>query len=108
MGNCFRLQRAASWADGHEWEEEEVAGKGTAAVEKLDRCVEVKIRVTKRQLQELLQKQTDCRDGKVRQQQVEKVLAELMTSGVVCYQQPPHEGAWRPSLHSIPEAADES
>jgi hypothetical protein len=76
-------------------------------VEKLDRCVEeVKIRVTKRQLQE---KHAGCRrHDKARQQQVEKVLAELMTSGVVCYHQPPHEGAWRPSLHSIPEAAEES
>ncbi|TVU34836.1 hypothetical protein EJB05_16689, partial [Eragrostis curvula] len=58
MGNCLKLQRSASWADGHEWEEEEKAtvGKGTAAsVEKMER-VEVKIRVTKRQLQELLEK----------------------------------------------------
>jgi hypothetical protein len=112
MGNCLKLQRAASWADDHEWEDEVVVGKGTtAAVEKVDRCVEVKMRVTKRQLQELLEKQTGGRDGTVRQRQVKKVLAELMTSGVVCYQ-PPHgemmRGQWRPSLHSIPEAAEES
>jgi hypothetical protein len=99
MGNCLKLQRAASWADDHEWEDE-------VAVEKVDRCVEVKIRVTKRQLQELLEKQTGGRDGTVRQQQV-----ELMTSGVVCYQSPHEEmmrGQWRPSLHSIPEVAAES
>ncbi|XP_062208624.1 uncharacterized protein LOC133910123 [Phragmites australis] len=104
MGNCLKLQREASWVDDGEWEVAE--GKGTAAVEKMER-VEVKIRVTKRQLQELLEK-AGGRDGKVRQ--VEKVLAELMTSGRVCYQ-PPEEmmrGHWRPSLQSIPEAAEES
>lgn len=104
MGNCLKVHRSAVWADGHEWEEEEevVVVKRKAAVAKTER-VEVKIKVTKRQLQELLEK-SGGRDGKVRQ--VEKVLAELMNSGVVCYHQQPEEmmpGNWRPSLHSIPE-----
>lgn len=67
--------------------------------EKMER-VEVKIRVTRRQLQELLEKA-----GKG--QQLEKALAELMTSGKVCYQQEMW-GHWRPSLQSIPEADESS
>ncbi|XP_062186417.1 uncharacterized protein LOC133889997 [Phragmites australis] len=104
MGNCCKLQRAASWVDDDEWEAAE--DNGTAAVEKTER-VEVKIRVTRRQLQELLDKAMG-RDGKV--QQVEKVLEELMSSGRVCYQ-PPEEMMrehWRPSLYTIPETAEES
>ncbi|GJM92881.1 hypothetical protein PR202_ga09387 [Eleusine coracana subsp. coracana] len=112
MGNCLKLQRGAAWADGHEWEEEEeVVVKGKPAVAKTERA-EVKIRVTKRQLQELLEKAGGGgQDSKMRQRQMEKVLAELMNSGVVCYHQQQEEtlrGNWRPSLHCIPEAAEES
>ncbi|KAL6614341.1 hypothetical protein ACP70R_036611 [Stipagrostis hirtigluma subsp. patula] len=108
MGNCLKLHRAASWVDDDEWEaageEKEV---GPAAVEKMER-VEVKIRVSRRQLQELLEK-AGGRDGKPGRQ-VEKVLAELMSSGTVCYREPEEMRGhhWRPSLYSIPEAADES
>lgn len=120
MGNCcFKPQRAAVWADGDEWEEEfaaESKSAKSAAAEaiKMDHRVEVKIRVTKRQLQELLEKAGGARrgcDGKAKaaQQQAESVLAELMTSGRVCYQQQHEEmrGHWRPALYSIPEAAAE-
>lgn len=112
MGNCLKPQRAAVWADGDEWEEElaeckNKAKAGTAAAEaKMDQRVKVKIRVTRRQLQELLEKA----NGKAKsQQQAEKVLAELMTSGKVCYQQQHEEmrGHWRPALYSIPECAAE-
>ncbi|RLN25330.1 uncharacterized protein C2845_PM07G26630 [Panicum miliaceum] len=115
MGNCFKLQRAAVWADGDEWEEEELAAgsnkakaKAAAAEAKVDR-VEVKIRVTKRQLQELLEKAGGRGGCKAKARQAEKVLAELMTSGRVCYQQQHEEmrGHWRPALHSIPESAAE-
>ncbi|CAO2182650.1 unnamed protein product [Urochloa humidicola] len=115
MGNCcFKLNRAAVWADGDEWEEEWAEAKAAkaaaaAAEAKMDhRRVEVKIRVTKRQLQELLEKA----GGKAKaRQQAEKVLAELMTSGKVCYQKQHEEmrGHWRPALCSIPESiAEES
>ncbi|XP_066315175.1 uncharacterized protein [Miscanthus floridulus] len=101
MGNCLRLQRAATWADGDEWEAAEVCSKAAAtAVE--EKKVEVKIRVTRRQLQELLEKA----GGKAKRRQVEEVLAELMTSGRVCYQQEMRRH-WRPALYSIPEAAVE-
>lgn len=107
MGNCLKLQRAASWADGDEWEEEaEVCSKAAAASAAAEeKKVEVKIRVTRRQMQELLEKA----GGKAKGRQVEEVLAELMTCGRVCYQQQLEEmrGHWRPALYSIPESADE-
>ncbi|KAL5229088.1 hypothetical protein ABZP36_017353 [Zizania latifolia] len=108
MGNCFKSQRAAAastWADDDEWEvkeeKQQLQLKEMAAVEKMER-VEVKIRVTRRQLQELLEKAAG--EGKGRP--VEKVLAEMISSGKVCDGQEA-AGHWRPSLHSIPEA-DES
>ncbi|KAG8078190.1 hypothetical protein GUJ93_ZPchr0007g3725 [Zizania palustris] len=110
MGNCFKSQRAAApWADDDEWGEEEEEQhqlqeeKEMAALEKMER-VEVKIRVTRRQLQELLEKAAAGEGKKGRP--VEKVLAEMISSGKACYEQ---EAAahWSPSLQSIPEA-DES
>ncbi|XP_006644835.1 uncharacterized protein LOC102706701 [Oryza brachyantha] len=106
MGNCFKSQRAAaSWADDGEWEDEEERQHQLhemAAAEKMER-VEVKIRVTRRQLQELLEKAAG--EGKGRP--VEKVLAEMISSGKVCYEQEAASRHWRPSLQSIAEA-DES
>ena len=113
MGNCLKPQRAAVWADGDEWEEEELAAgsnkaKAAAEAKTVDR-VEVKIRVTKRQLQELLEKAGGRGGCKANAREAEKVLAELMTSGRVCYQQQHEEmrGHWRPALCSIPESAAE-
>ncbi|KAF8663957.1 hypothetical protein HU200_055303 [Digitaria exilis] len=109
MGNCLKLQRSAVWADGDEWEEELAGYEAKAAAAAAEAKVEVKIRVTRRQLQELLEKAGG--QGKAKQQ-AEKVLAELMTSGRVCYKQQHEEmrGHWRPALYSIPEssAAEES
>ncbi|KAF0918939.1 hypothetical protein E2562_027490 [Oryza meyeriana var. granulata] len=104
MGNCLKSQRAAvSWVDDDEWEDEEQQHlHEMAAVDKMER-VEVKIRVTRRQLQELLEKAAG--DGKGRP--VEKVLAEMISSGKVCYEQEATGHHWRPLLQSIPEA-DES
>ncbi|KAI5007439.1 uncharacterized protein LOC123440361 [Hordeum vulgare subsp. vulgare] len=106
MGNCFKLQRAAeSWVDDEEWEVDMTTGGNKNEVkvagEKTGR-VEVKIRVTKRQVQELLQQA--ARDGKGKRA-TEKVLADLINSGTVCYHDD-HETRchWRPSLQSITEA----
>lgn len=109
MGNCLRPQRAATWADGDEWEEAKVCSKASAAAAAVEEKVEVKIRVTRRQLKELLEKAGGGSGyGKqAKRRQVEEVLAELMTSGRVCYQQE-MRGHWRPALYSIPEAVDES
>jgi len=113
MGNCLKPQRAAVWADGDEWEEEELAAgsnkaKAAAEAKTVDR-VEVKIRVTKRQLQELLEKAGGRGGCKAKARRAEEVLAELMTSGRVCYHQQHEEmrGHWRPALCSIPESAAE-
>ncbi|CAD6341904.1 unnamed protein product [Miscanthus lutarioriparius] len=57
MGNCLKPQRAATWADGDEWEEAaEVCSSKAAAAAVEEKRVEVKIRVTRRQLQEVLEK----------------------------------------------------
>ncbi|CAM0883256.1 unnamed protein product [Alopecurus aequalis] len=101
MGNCFKLQRAsASWVDEDEWEVD-VEEKKRVAADRGERC-EVKIRVTKRQVQELLEKAS--REGKG--QWTEQVIAELINSGTVCCDHPEVRGHWRPSLQSISEAEE--
>uniref|UniRef100_A0ACD5WG63 Uncharacterized protein n=2 Tax=Avena sativa TaxID=4498 RepID=A0ACD5WG63_AVESA len=105
MGNCLKLQRCAeTWVDdGDEWEVDMAEeGKRVAAEKTADQRVEVKIRVTKRQVQELLQKAG--RDGNGAW--TEKVLAELINSGTVCCDHPEARGHWRPSLQSISEAGE--
>uniref|UniRef100_A0ACD5VT94 Uncharacterized protein n=1 Tax=Avena sativa TaxID=4498 RepID=A0ACD5VT94_AVESA len=104
MGNCLKLQRCAeTWEDEDQWEFDMEEGKGPVAAEKTaDQRVEVKIRVTKRQVQELLQKAG--RDGNGAW--TEKVLAELINSGTVCCDHPEVRGHWRPSLQSISEAGE--
>jgi hypothetical protein len=101
--NCFKPQRAsASWVDGHEWVVDvEEEGK-RVAIEKVDQRVEVKIRVTKRQVLELLQKAG--LDGKG--PWTEQVLAELINSGTVCCDHPEARGHWRPALQSISEGEE--
>uniref|UniRef100_R7WFS7 Uncharacterized protein n=1 Tax=Aegilops tauschii TaxID=37682 RepID=R7WFS7_AEGTA len=79
MGNCFKLQRASeSWVDDDEWEVDVVEGTKAAAENEKTGRVEVKIRVTKRQVQELLQQA--ARDGKGKRA-TEKVLTDLINSG---------------------------
>ena len=105
MGNCFKLQRASeSWVDDDEWEVDVVEEKTAAGENEKTERVEVKIRVTKRQVQELLQQA--ARDGKGKRS-TEKVLTDLINSGTVCYHDD-HEtrGHWRPSLQSITEAEE--
>ncbi|KAJ1285778.1 hypothetical protein BS78_03G303000 [Paspalum vaginatum] len=111
MGNCLKPRRAAAWADGDEWEAAEVCCKGAAAAAAEEKKVEVKIKVTRRQLQELLEKAAAAGGGggkaKAKARHVEEVLAELMASGRVCYGRQHDEmrgRQWRPSLYSIPEA----
>ena len=102
MGNCFKVQHsAASWVDEDEWEVD-VEEEKRAAAEKVERAEVIKIRVTKRQVQELLQKAgRDCKG-----QWTEQVLAELINAGTVCCDHPEVRGHWRPSLHSISEAEE--
>jgi hypothetical protein len=102
MGNCFKSQRGAeSWVDDDEWAVDVEEGKRLAA-EKMDQRVEVKIRVTKRQVQELLQKAGQDGNG----QWTEKVIAELINSGTVRCDQPEARGQWRPALRTISEAEE--
>ncbi|KAK1667850.1 hypothetical protein QYE76_056009 [Lolium multiflorum] len=101
--NCFKSQRAAaSWVDDDEWVVDVEEEGNSAAAEKVDQRVEVKIRVTKRQVQELLQKAGLDGMGAW----TEQVLAELINSGTVCCDQPEARGHWRPSLQSISEGEE--
>ncbi|KAF8766084.1 hypothetical protein HU200_007575 [Digitaria exilis] len=118
MGNCLKLQRAAVWADGDEWEEEELAGyEGKAAAAAAEAKVEVKIRVTiritKRQLHELMEKtgsghglQLPAALGGGRRS-TEQLLADIMNSGEVhVHDHREEHWHWRPALQSIPEAVE--
>uniref|UniRef100_A0A1D1XVF6 Porphobilinogen deaminase n=1 Tax=Anthurium amnicola TaxID=1678845 RepID=A0A1D1XVF6_9ARAE len=118
MGNCVKGQAAVSWADDDEEAEWEWAESGhrrrhshgagseerQGLLKEDERGVnpaatEVKIKITKRQLEELLRK-VDAQGLPLHQ-----VLAHL-TSGAIddaLHDRPHH---WRPALQSIPEAAE--
>ncbi|RDX62809.1 hypothetical protein CR513_58820, partial [Mucuna pruriens] len=87
MGNCLKHQSSATSttsATDDDWEGS-FAAKTTT---------EVKIKITKKQLEELLSKVD------VRELRVEQVLSQLMnhSGGYQSLQRP-----WRPALQSIPE-----
>ncbi|XP_058099634.1 uncharacterized protein LOC131243986 [Magnolia sinica] len=116
MGNCLRYQSSMTWAgndleskssnmifehDTHdgichdrvqndmEMEEERSISKN-----KTVSSTEVKIKVTKRQLEELLAR------FDIQGMSVEQVLTQLMNGGGDCHAR--HQ-SWRPTLQSIPE-----
>lgn len=97
MGNCVVIQQERSWVDDEE-DDFELSGKqsGEYLGEK-ERMVEVKVKITKKQLQELL--------GSKRMP-IEKALEEIMRRGSVCREHV-KEGQWRPRLQSIPEVQEE-
>uniref|UniRef100_J3M8J8 Uncharacterized protein n=1 Tax=Oryza brachyantha TaxID=4533 RepID=J3M8J8_ORYBR len=95
MGNCAAPSRpAASWTDEYDDgepgspEREEMAG------------VEVRIRISKRQLQELLENAAVAGCGGD-----EKVLACIIDAGEVVGHHH-HHRHWQPTLQSIPEAVE--
>jgi len=99
MGNCLKHQSSTKYAteDNDEWDfspsEGNSAGKSNGAASKTT-TTEVKIKITKKQLEELLSK-VDKRELRV-----EQVLAQLMnhSNGYESLQR-----SWRPALQSIPE-----
>ncbi|KAG8055124.1 hypothetical protein GUJ93_ZPchr0001g30991 [Zizania palustris] len=112
MGNCAVTQHAVSWADDGEWEltasEEE---EGTAARSGVH-MTEVTIRITKRQLQELLDKRAAAATTghniiRKSRRSTAELLADIMNAGEV-YHQHCRVAPWKPALQSIPEAAVES
>ncbi|ESW18463.1 hypothetical protein PHAVU_006G043100 [Phaseolus vulgaris] len=92
MGNCLKHQSSCRY-DSDENSDDDwnfVADKGSFATV----TTEVKIKISKKQLEELLSK-VDVRELKV-----EQVLSQLMdhSGGFQTLQRP-----WRPALQSIPE-----
>jgi hypothetical protein len=117
MGNCAAPSRHAgeSWADDGEWEWEEASSsseddyhnhhhhhRGTGEEHPSS---EVTIRITKRQLHELMEKKATSSGGvKTRQ-----LLEDIISSGEVHHHVDPHRDEhWRPGLQSIPEAGESS
>ncbi|CAI8584761.1 unnamed protein product [Vicia faba] len=99
MGNCLKGQSSTKYATDDEDEWDFPATKGDYVTEKTGvpgakTTTEVKIKITKKQLEELLRK-VDIREMKV-----EQVLAQLMnhSNGYKSFQR-----SWRPALQSIPE-----
>ncbi|XP_047056608.1 uncharacterized protein LOC124662869 [Lolium rigidum] len=109
MGNCTASSRHAveSWADDGEWEWEEASSSSSdkhhhRASE--EEHTEVTIRITKRQLHELMErKASGGGDGKTR-----KLLEDIMNSGEVHHHDQHRDEHWRPALQSIPEAGESS
>ncbi|KAL5202945.1 hypothetical protein ABZP36_013897 [Zizania latifolia] len=92
MGNCAApSRRAAPWTDDGELVSPELE------LEREERtgAVEVRIKVSKRQLQELLERAAGGGDG--------VVLASIINAGEVVDHQHRH---WKPALQSIPEAVE--
>lgn len=100
MGNCAASRHAVSWVDGDDWGSPSPE-RGEDGEER--KGVEVKIRITRRQLQELLEKAA----GGDKELPVEKVLADIMNAGEVVGRHHQHgEAHWKPALQSIPEAVE--
>ncbi|KAG4920854.1 hypothetical protein AAZX31_18G094000 [Glycine max] len=100
MGNCLKHQSSTNKYDGSDHDSDDwdfLAGEeGSFAATKAKTVTEVKIKITKKQLEELLSKVD------VRELRVEQVLSQLMnhsSGGFQSLQRP-----WRPALQSIPEA----
>jgi predicted HTH transcriptional regulator len=97
MGNCIVIQHERSWVDDEEDDFEFSEKQNGKWLGEKERMVEVKVKITKKQLQELL--------GSKRMP-IEKALEEIMQKGSVCREQF-KEGQWRPRLQSIPEVQEE-
>ncbi|KAF2952772.1 hypothetical protein DAI22_01g361000 [Oryza sativa Japonica Group] len=114
MGNCAVTQHAVSWADDGEWELPESGEEGTAPPRSGAHMTEVTIRITKRQLQELVDKRAAAAGGghgyhvyRKSRRSAAELLADIMNAGEV-YHQHYRVAHWKPALQSIPEAAMES
>ncbi|XP_062223591.1 uncharacterized protein LOC133922320 [Phragmites australis] len=108
MGNCAVTQHAVtSWADDGEWDvpstEEGVAGSGG----KREDTAEVTIRITRRQLQELVEKRAGGSYGLKSRRSAAQLLADIMNAGKVYHHlQHCRAAHWKPALQSIPEAVE--
>ncbi|KAJ3696023.1 hypothetical protein LUZ60_001400 [Juncus effusus] len=105
MGNCVVIQRERTWADD-DYEEDFGFSENPKKIwqynvknpQKEERFEEVKIKITKKQLKELV--------GSKRSTSIEKALEEIINRGIV-YHEHVKEEHWKPRLHSIPESLEE-
>lgn len=107
MGNCAVTQHAVSWADDGEWELPS-ATEEEGNARRREHMTEVTIRITKRQLQELVDKRADGHSliRKSRRSAAE-LLADIMNAGEVYHHlQHCRVAHWKPALQSIPEAVE--
>ncbi|XP_010930018.1 uncharacterized protein [Elaeis guineensis] len=108
MGNCIDRQKETTWVDDDDWESEErpmqycprkelKAGEAADEREKggVGSTTEVKVKITKKQLEELLQRV----EG--RGLPIQQVLKDLLSMDEVSLQERARH--WRPALQSIPE-----
>ncbi|RLN21871.1 protein odd-skipped [Panicum miliaceum] len=118
MGNCTASQRAVeSWADDGEWEEEASSSEEGDHHRRHhdhhewreEHASEVTIRITKRQLHELMEKRGSGHGlqlpGLGSRRSTEQLLADIMNSGEVHHHRE-ERWHWKPALQSIPEAVE--
>lgn len=110
MGNCAVTQEAVSWADDGEWELPSGAdGDGGHEGRREHMINEVTIRISKRQLQELIDKRADDGHGRFWKGRgsASELLADIMNAGEVHHHlQHCRAAHWKPALQSIPEAVE--
>ncbi|KAF7038171.1 hypothetical protein CFC21_048378 [Triticum aestivum] len=107
MGNCAITHQATSWADDGEWELPSPGDEDEGQAEQRKEHVsEVTIRISKRQLQELVDKRADDGVWKGRRSASE-LLTDIMNAGEVHHHVDHCRAAhWKPALQSIPEAVE--
>ena len=114
MGNCALTQHAVtSWADDGEWdvpsaaEEEEEAAGTSGRKDHGHEAAEVTIRITRKQLQELMEKRAGGLHGLKSRRAAAQLLADVMNAGQVYHHLHHCKAAhWKPKLQSIPEAVE--
>nr|GLL38359.1 uncharacterized protein LOC109178037 [Ipomoea trifida] len=106
MGNCVRREASTEWG-GDDWSSpssplaaEKQEEKGGFEVSGGRRAV--KVQISKKQLQAVLEKAADVDGGG---SSVHQLLADLMNAARHCEIETHHRhaSAWRPSLQTIPE-----
>lgn len=91
------LQPARTWADDEEDDFNPSEKRSESCLGEKEAMMAVKIKITKKQLHELL--------GNKRMP-IEKALEEIMRKGALCRDRM-REAQWRPRLQSIPEGLEE-
>ncbi|KAL6853494.1 hypothetical protein ACP4OV_019523 [Aristida adscensionis] len=113
MGNCAVTQHAVtSWADDGEWELSSADGEeaGPSGRTETEEHAAVTIRISRRQLHELMDKRAATGAGGLAKSRraAAALLADIINAGEVYHhlqrcRAAPH---WKPALQSIPEAVE--